>query len=84
MTLEELKVEADKLGYRVVKKAVSQEGLLPCSCGCRRRHHRYVDSKIKLVCCRCRRGVYGYTLTDARRKWNRMIRSGVMYDTTTS
>lgn len=33
MTLEELKAEAEKLGYSVVKKPVSPGKLLACTCG---------------------------------------------------
>ena len=34
MTIEELKAEADKLGYILVKKKPYQERYLPCVCGC--------------------------------------------------
>lgn len=84
MTLEELKVEADKLGYRVVKKKIQHVNLLPCLCGCKRRKHEYVDGKIRLVCSKCRQTSSGYSLADASRNWNRMVRSGVIHDTSTS
>lgn len=75
MTLEELKKEADRLGYRVVKKRDTYEVLLPCTCGCKRRKHtRNFHDKIVLMCCRCGRAVHGITLADARRKWNEVIR----------
>lgn len=35
MTVEELKVEAEKLGYKIVKP-IKYVKLKPCICGCRR------------------------------------------------
>ena len=37
MTLDEIKKEADKLGYRVLKKTEPLPTLIPCACGCNRR-----------------------------------------------
>ena len=36
MTLEELKAEAEKFGYTLIKKSDSIK-MLPCTCGCKRR-----------------------------------------------
>lgn len=83
MTLEELKVEADKLGYKVVRKSVRRDNLVPCICGCKRRAHWY-ESKwndsthksqniVGMRCLRCGREVTGFSLNDVRRNWNLMI-----------
>lgn len=37
MTLDELRREANKLGYRVLKKTEPLPTLVPCTCGCNRR-----------------------------------------------
>ena len=80
MTLEELKKEADSLGYRLVKKQVQPELLLRCTCGCRRRVHwsRYANGKwsIILKCQKCGREAAGPTLAEARRDWNKMVSDG--------
>lgn len=78
MTLPELKAEADKLGYKVVKKSEPYTPMLPCICGCKRREHwstRFGNGKYgtKLVCIRCNRSASGLTQTDARKAWNKMI-----------
>ena len=36
MTLEELEAEAEKLGYKVVKKPVPEGRKYPCTCGSRK------------------------------------------------
>ncbi len=79
MTLEELKKEADALGYRLVKKSVPYETLLPCTCGCKRREHwgQYLGNgkyRISLVCMKCGHIAAGRTLAEARRTWNKEIR----------
>ena len=38
MTVEELKIEANKLGYNIIKKPEPKEKKLPCICG--RKKHR--------------------------------------------
>lgn len=76
MTLEELKIEADKLGYRLVKKP-ERVITLPCpvcggkasgkwydlSNGCRFKKCNYCDF----------RGGYGKTLLEAEKKWNEAV-----------
>lgn len=86
MTLEELKAEAGRLGYYLVRKPVRPEPLLPCMCGCKRRQHcRFTHSQeVYLVCCNCGRAAKGLTATDARRNWNKMIRERRQDDKTTS
>lgn len=40
MTYEELKKEADKLGYKLIKKPEPVKRL-PCTCGCKRVYNCY-------------------------------------------
>lgn len=89
MTFEELKEEAKRQGYRLVKEE-KKEPLLPCTCGCKRR-----ESLIKQVpavvpgsgkseessiwveilrCEQCGRTAEGLTKKEARANWNKMIR----------
>ena len=78
MTLEELKSEANKLGYNLVKKREYIK-FLPCTCGCNRREHwvrSYIDSdeiKVLLVCAKCGREVDGKNLDAAKRAWNESV-----------
>lgn len=76
MILEELKVEADKLGYNLVKKP-EKVTLLPCPiCGKKRTHEWYavdVGSRFRR-CSECDfTGGYGKTRGEARRKWNKAV-----------
>ena len=76
MTLEELKIEADKLGYHLVKKPV-RESFLPCTCGSNRRHH-WINGAAKEVgytCIHCKRKSSGKTWIEAKKNWNKDIRS---------
>lgn len=76
MTIEELREEADALGYKLVKKT-ERIHMLPCTCGCNRREHWYTYVKgkevVQLVCNKCGRSVYGVNEQDAKRNWNKMI-----------
>lgn len=76
MTFEELKAEATRQGYYLIK-IKERVNLLDCTCGGRRRAHW---SKIKdnqtyagLECIRCGRKVWGKNTLDARKNWNRVI-----------
>lgn len=79
MTIEELKEEAKKLGYTVVK-IPKKEKLLPCVCGNNRREHWHrVDIKSGrayeiLRCSKCGREAKGETERDAIHNWNEMIK----------
>lgn len=88
MTIEELKKEADALGYYLVRKHQNVEPLLPCFCGCKRRVHHSVFHQgtytVTLKCCKCDHKVSGPTLAEARRRWNKMITDGEENDTTRS
>lgn len=79
MTLEELETEANRNGYRLVKKT-DYVKFIPCTCGCNRRScwSRY-DSEshtrfYHYVCNRCRKkSPEGSTEKYAKENWNRMI-----------
>lgn len=84
MTLEELKVEADKLGYRLSKKS-ERVKFLPCTCGCNRRSHWFVHSwdenKIFFECNNCGlQSPPGYPEKEARQNWNKMIKEMRKHD----
>jgi len=83
MTLEELKAEAKKMGYRLVKSDMPEK-LLPCICGHTVRTHAYrrviVNNKPKLLyvleCKKC-----GFMITtssqkekDQNKAWNNAIK----------
>lgn len=79
--LEELKAEADELGYRLVKKTEKIK-LLPCSCGCIRRPTEWVKASngssgwfYKCDYCNKESEVVD-TKIGAKRAWNRMIFRG--------
>ena len=79
MTLEELKLEADKLGYSLVKKQKSIK-LLPCICGSERRTMWITTAGgIKevqriLVCDKCgMKAPPGNTIQEAKENWNKMM-----------
>lgn len=79
MTYEELKVEADKLGYNLVKKQKSVK-LLQCRCGGNRREEWLVmdpstgEIQRQLRCIKCgREAPPGNTVQEAKENWNRMI-----------
>lgn len=74
MTVEELKIEAKKLGCSVVKIR-KKEKFLPCICGLNSRswwEHSGSDM-ITLVCNRCGRKASGKDESEARHNWNLMI-----------
>ena len=76
MTLEELKVEANKLGYKLVKNNYVPK-LLICTCGHNRRTH-WFNSKENthiLVCKNCGKKAKGNSKTDVINNWNKMIES---------
>lgn len=70
MTLEELKKEADRFGYNLVKKS-RPDKLLPCKCGHNRREHWHMQHGVKLKCMGCGEEVVGKNMADAMRNWNR-------------
>ena len=79
MTVEELKAEAKKLGYKIIPIR-NRVKLLPCQCG-RKRLQMWVDGGSPggffYVCPRCgRASLTGKTVNGARKKWNKMVEEG--------
>ena len=78
MTVDELKIEAKKLGYNIVKIPERPEKLLPCICGSRHRSHwesRHDDGLwYKSLRCKCGRRADGLTKIEVNKNWNNMIR----------
>lgn len=76
MELEELKAEADKMGYRLVKKQGSIV-LIPCTCGGGKPHEwfQFVGEKGYIYRCgKCdKEGKLCKTKIAARQAWNQMI-----------
>ena len=75
MTLEELKAEAAKLGYKLIKQT-PMEHYLPCICGCRQKRHWHdtATHEETLACRHCNLSVTGKP-SETRRLWNEMIRA---------
>ena len=77
MTIEELKKEANKLGYNIIKKREIPK-ILPCTCGCKKREHIYISGKTEfprgLRCKRCGKRVEGLNDIDVINNWNKMIK----------
>lgn len=78
MTLDELKIEAGKLGYKLVKNQPHIK-LLPCTCGRKRVREWYdvgfnVSDRYFYVCPRCeKKSSSAKTRREARIAWNEMI-----------
>ena len=74
MTVEELKKEAAKLGYSIIKK---QEYIRfnPCVCGCNNRSHWYgYGTTVFFECNNCGlRSPAGLNEKEAKLNWNKMI-----------
>lgn len=77
MTIEELKKEANKLGYSIIKKRKIPK-MLTCTCGCNRRRHWSIGGTSKfnsaLECKRCGKWVDGLNDIDVINNWNKMIK----------
>lgn len=78
MTLEELKTEAEKQGYRLIKKPEPLPKIKPCPCGRKRLElwHRNMWSAgyLQIGCPKCkRRGDWGKNEREARELWNMRI-----------
>ena len=80
MTVEELRLEAKKLGYNIIKKPESVK-LLPCLCG-RKRVEIYYTHNFKdksksghfYWCQQCYlEGAVGRTKIEARKRWNEAV-----------
>lgn len=82
MTVEELKLEAAKLGYNITKKPEPVK-LLPCVCGHNKRH-LWFDCETQMHFYRCGYcGFDGYqskTKKDAKTNWNKAIEEAMKLD----
>lgn len=76
MTFEELKAEAKRQGYNLIKNNPIEK-LLPCICGCKQREHWYSapDATEILVCKKCGKRAEGKNEREAKHNWNEMIKS---------
>ena len=79
MTVEELKLEAKKLGYNIIKIPPKPVKLLPCVCG-RKRIDSYAtyntDTKESGYIYKCTCGLrsdIGKTIREAKAKWNERV-----------
>lgn len=75
MTLDELKAEVDKLGYKLIKKSVRIK-MLPCICGCDKRTEWFDSSKRQTFysCDGCgKKSPLAKTVNAAKQAWNEMI-----------
>ena len=77
MTVEELKAEANKLGYNILKKPEYIK-LLPCTCGSVKRKIWYRYSRGEETkyyeCLHCgKKSTPGATNNEAKQNWNNMI-----------
>lgn len=75
MTVEELKAEADKLGYRLIKKPMYIK-ILPCVCGCKihKYWHNAKTNESGVGCPKCERIIWGKDETEAKMNWNEIMR----------
>ena len=78
MTLEELKIEAKRHGYRL-NKITPYEKFIPCKCGCNRRNVYYgfeweTGDYVAYECKKCKAYIKGKNNNDAKRVWNEKMR----------
>ena len=78
MTLKELKAEAKKRGYKLVKDSRAPK-LSPCTCGCKIlewRVSKWPDGRFYYFACKkCgKKSEYGKTQAEAAKQWNEMIK----------
>ena len=77
MTYEELKAEAHRMGYHLIKNA-EPISLLPCICGGKRRQSWSSPQGGFLKCVKCgRKGGYAKTARGEKLAWNEMIRNAM-------
>lgn len=80
MTVEELRMEADKLGYSITQKRktdTSRSKFMPCLCGRKRTTLFYGNKGYSYGCKKCNVKVMELSATkeDAMLKWNALIES---------
>lgn len=79
MTFEELKTEAERQGYKLVKKPIPLPKIHPCTCGRKKMETWYQAGSYKdlgtfLRCPRCgKKGGIGKTYRETREKWNALF-----------
>ena len=71
LTLKEIRIEADRLGYIIVKRQYNK--LIPCKCGCNKRRRVEKDGAYYIECKGCERYVVGKDVVEAVRKWNEVM-----------
>lgn len=76
MTYEELKAEAKRQGYKLMKINADPK-LLPCTCGWNKRDHifKFIQDRptYGLKCQNCGKIAVGYSEREAIKNWNKMI-----------
>lgn len=72
MTLDELRAEADKEGYILVKRTYNK--LIPCLCGCNKRRRIQKGDKYYIECKSCERYATGVSILDAVNRWNEIMK----------
>lgn len=72
MTFEQLKREADKQGYDLVKRKTAPK-LVHCICGFNKHTTWQVKDRCVFECILCGRRVEGKNLYDTTIKWNRQM-----------
>ena len=75
MTVEELKSEAKRLGYKLIKD-VRPPKLLPCICGSNKRTEWWDSARccVELECQRCGLIASGKNRTEAILAWNARVK----------
>lgn len=71
MRLTEIKREAEKHGYILVKRRYNK--LVPCKCGCDKRRRVEKEGAYYIECKGCERYVVGTDVNDAVKKWNEVM-----------
>jgi len=73
MTIEEIRKEAEAIGYSITFSK-KPPNLLPCVCGCKRRRHWHSKDGLYLQCGTCYlKSKPGKTAYDVNTNWNNMI-----------
>ena len=76
--IDNLRITAEKLGYKLVKNK-PYERMLPCTCGCKQREHWRCfnpgDGNPNIIVCKkCGKMASGKSKAEAKRNWNKMIK----------
>ena len=71
VSLKEVRLAADKLGYMVVKRNYTK--LIPCLCGCNKRRRVEKNGNVYIECKKCERYAVGKNVYQAVENWNEMM-----------